>query len=88
MRHYHTCNSPGTVGLVRTSYTEGNPTTRQPLVSVEDIRAIAELETREDAIMMGQDEIDCLDNLSLEGDVPDDVSDSGENREKALFSTS
>jgi hypothetical protein len=52
---------------------------------VEDIRAIAELETREDAIMMGQDESDCLDNLSLEGDNPDDVSDSGENREKALF---
>ena len=76
------------VGLVRTTCTAGNPTTRQPLVSVEDIRAIADLETREDAIMMGQDEIDCLDNLSLEGDVPDDVSDSGENREKALFSTS
>jgi hypothetical protein len=38
--------------------------------------------------MMGQDEIDCLDNLSLEGDVPDDVSDSGENQEKALFSMS
>jgi hypothetical protein len=63
--------------------------TRQPLVLVEgDIRAIAELETREDAIMLGQDKIECLDNLSLEGDVPDNVSDSGENREKGLLSTS
>jgi hypothetical protein len=36
------------------------------MVSVEDIRAIAKLETTEDAIMMAQDEIDCLDNLALE----------------------
>jgi hypothetical protein len=51
---------------------------------VEDISAITELETTEDAIMMAQDAIDCLDNLSLEGDVPGNVLDSGENREKAL----
>jgi hypothetical protein len=48
----------------------------------------AELETTEDAVMMAQDKIDCLDNLSLEGDVPDDILDSGENREKALFTGS
>jgi hypothetical protein len=62
--------------------------TIQPLVLVEDIRAIAKLETTEDVITMAQDEIDCLNNLSLEGDVPDNVSDSRENREKALFTGS
>jgi hypothetical protein len=76
------------VGLLRSGSTAGNPTRKEPLPSVDDIAAIAELERREDAIMMAQDKIECLDNLSLEGDVPDDVSDSGENREKALFSTS
>jgi hypothetical protein len=42
---------------------------------VDDIAAIAEIGTPEDAIMMAQDKIACLDNMSLEGDTPDDVSD-------------
>jgi hypothetical protein len=35
--------------------------------------------------MMAQDEIACLDDMSLEGDIGDDVSDNGEDREKPLF---
>jgi hypothetical protein len=59
------------------------------LHSVEDIAAIAELETPADAsIMMAQDEIACLDDMSLEGDIPDNVSDNGEARKKALFTES
>ena len=56
--------------------------------SFEDMIAIAELETKEDAIMMAQDEIACLDDMSLEGDVPDNISDNGENPEEALFTGS
>jgi hypothetical protein len=42
---------------------------------VDDIREIAESELEEDAILMARNEITCLDDLSLEGDVPDDMSD-------------
>jgi hypothetical protein len=35
--------------------------------------------------MMAWDAIACLDDMSLEGDIPDNVSDSGEAWEKALF---
>jgi hypothetical protein len=68
--------------------TAGNPTSTRPLPSLEDIAAISELETMQDAITMARDEIACLDDMSLEGDLPDDVSDIGEAREKALFSGS
>jgi hypothetical protein len=57
----------------------------EPLPSVDDIATIAKLETHEDAIMMAWDEIVCLDDMSLEGDIPDNVSDSGEDQKKALF---
>jgi hypothetical protein len=60
----------------------------EPLPSVDGIVMIAELETLEDAIMMAQDEIACHDDMSLEGDIPDNVSDSGEAWEKALFTGS
>jgi hypothetical protein len=52
------------------------------------MKAIAELETKEDAIIMAQDEIACLDDMSLEGDIPDNTSDTGENPEEALFTGS
>jgi hypothetical protein len=48
-----------------------------------DIAAIVELETKEDAIMIA-----CLDNMSLEGDFPDYISDIEEVPEKALFTGS
>jgi hypothetical protein len=57
----------------------------EPLPSVEDIATKAKLETLEDVIMMARDEIACLHDMSLEGDIPDNVLDSGEAREKALF---
>jgi hypothetical protein len=67
------------------TFTAGNPTTTELLPSVDDIAAIAELESEEDAIVMVQDEIDYLDILSLEGDIPDDISDIEEAKEEALF---
>jgi hypothetical protein len=45
-----------------------------------------ELETKEGAIIIAQDEIACLDDMmSLEGDIPDDVSEKEDDKEKALF---
>jgi hypothetical protein len=41
---------------------------------LDDIAAIAKLETEEDAIIMAHDEITYLDNLLLERDIADDVS--------------
>jgi hypothetical protein len=76
------------VGLVHTAPTQRNPTSTEPLPSVDNIAAIAKLETLEDAIMMAQDEIVCLDDMSLEGDIPNNVSDIREAREKALFTFS
>jgi hypothetical protein len=52
---------------------------------VDDIAAIAELVRHEDAIMMARDKIACLDDMSLEEDIPDNVLDIGEVREKALL---
>jgi hypothetical protein len=54
-----------------------NPTVREPLPSVDNIVAIAKLETEEDAIIIAQNEIACLDDMSLEGDLPDNVSITG-----------
>ncbi len=42
--------------------------------SVDDIAEIAENETEENAVLIAQTEIDCIDDLSLERDIPDDVS--------------
>ncbi len=76
-------------GSLLTGSTAGNPTRMEPLPSVDNIAAIAELGTVEGAtIMMAQDEIDCLDSMSLKGDLPDNVSDIGENWEEALFTAS
>jgi hypothetical protein len=46
----------------------------QPLSLVNNITAIAKLETHEDAIMIAaQDKIACLDGMSLEGDIPNNI---------------
>jgi hypothetical protein len=34
---------------------------------------------------MARDKIAYLDDMSLEGDLPDDISDNGDDREKGLF---
>jgi hypothetical protein len=41
-----------------------------------DIAQIAENETEENAILIAQTEISCLDDLSIEGDIPEDISDT------------
>jgi hypothetical protein len=74
--------------FLRTGSTPRNPTRTQPLPSVDDIAAIAEIEGVEDAICIAQEEIACLDDMSLEGDLPDNVSDNGDNREKDVFTGS
>jgi hypothetical protein len=61
------------VGLLHTSCTTRNPTSKQHLPSVDNIAEIAELLTHEDAIILMQDEIACLDDMSLKGNIPDKV---------------
>lgn len=73
------------VVLLHTTSTAGNPTLREPLISIGDIAAIAEFATPADAILMARDEIGYLDDLSLDGDMPDGVCDIGEDEEKAVF---
>jgi hypothetical protein len=41
---------------------------------VDDIAAIAENVSHENAIFIAQTEITCLDDLSLDGDIPGNVS--------------
>jgi hypothetical protein len=43
---------------------------------VDDIAEIAENKTEENAILIAQTEISCLDDLSIKGDIPEDVSDT------------
>jgi hypothetical protein len=43
---------------------------------VDDIAAIAKNVTMENAIFIAQTEIACLDDLSLDGDIPDNVSNT------------
>jgi hypothetical protein len=40
---------------------------------VDDIAAITKILTHRDAIIIAQEEIEYLDDLSLEGAIPDDV---------------
>jgi hypothetical protein len=44
------------------------------LPSVDDIAEIAEKKTEENAILIAQTEISCLDDLSIKGDIPEDIS--------------
>jgi hypothetical protein len=77
------------VALLHKDSTEGNPTATRPVPSVDSIAAIAEFQKPEDAILIAQLELEYLDNnLSLEGDIPDNVSDIGEARWKGLFTES
>ena len=63
------------VAFLHTASTVGNRTASQALPLVDDIAAIAKLDTEENAIIIAQAEIDYLDDLSLEGDIPDNISD-------------
>jgi hypothetical protein len=53
---------------------QGNLNTVEPLPSVEDIANIIEFALGEDAILIAQTKILCLNNLSLEGDIARNVS--------------
>jgi hypothetical protein len=44
--------------------------------------------SREDAIIIAKSDIALLDDIGLEDDIPDDVSDSAEDRQKDLFTSS
>ena len=66
----------------------GNHLPTNLVPSIHDIDEIANLLTPENAIIMAREEIAYLDDMSLEGDVPDDVSDIVEVHKKALFNTS
>jgi hypothetical protein len=55
---------------------ERNPSRHGPLPSVDDIAEIAENETEENAILIAQTEISCLDDLAIKGDIPEDISDT------------
>jgi hypothetical protein len=46
------------------------------LPSVDGIAEIAENKTEENAILIAQTEISCLDDLSIEGDIPGDISET------------
>jgi hypothetical protein len=76
------------VVLLHTGPTARNLTRTKPLPLVDNICVIAEIETEEDAIIIAQNKIACLGDMSLEGDLPDNVSDNGKNLEEALFTGS
>jgi TusA-related sulfurtransferase len=54
---------------------ERNSISHDHLSSVDDIAEIAENETEENAVLIAQTEISCLNNLSI-GDIPEDVSNT------------
>ena len=68
--------------------TVGNPGTVQPLPSISDIAEVYKYSNEEDAIIISQSEIACLHDVSLEGDIPNNISDTGEDRLKDLFTGS
>ena len=68
-------NSPGTISTANsTGSTEWNFTRSDPLPSVDDIAEIYENELEEHAIFIAGTEVSCLDELSLDGDLPDNIS--------------
>ena len=70
-------NSLSTLSTIRsTGPTVRNRMRRDPLQSVDDIAGVAENETSENAILIARTEINMLDKLSLDGDIPGDVSES------------
>jgi hypothetical protein len=53
-----------------------NLNTIEPLPSLDDIAVIGKSHLDENAILIAQTEIACLDNLSLDGDIPDNILDN------------
>ncbi len=59
--------------------TAGNPSSIEPLPSISDIAKVYQMACEEDATIIAQSEIAYLDDLSLQGDVPDNISKTSEN---------
>jgi hypothetical protein len=87
VQHCPTCNLPGSPST-HSFYSKESYVKTSSAFGVDDIVPISELETEEDAIIIVQDEITYLDDLSLEGDIPDNVSDIIEVRQKDLLTES
>jgi hypothetical protein len=51
-------------------YTAGNPSTTQRLPSISNINKVCKNSSEEDAIIIAQSKIACLDNISLKGEIP------------------
>ncbi len=62
------------VRLLRWLPTTGNPITVEPLRSILEIANVIQLLSVEDAILIAKSEILCLNDISLDGDIADDVS--------------
>jgi hypothetical protein len=62
------------VQFLRVRSTVRNPILVDPLPSLEDIANLLQVSSLQDAILIGKTEILSLDDISLEGDIPDDVS--------------
>jgi hypothetical protein len=62
------------VRMLRGLSTAGNLITIQPFSSVGDIANVIRVSSVEDAILIAKTEILCLDDISLDGDIADDVS--------------
>ncbi len=86
VRHAHTGYSPSTFSTTRS--TAGNPSTIRPLPLISDIAEVHELSGREDAIIIAKSEIVCLNDISLEDDIPDNVLDTTEDWEEDPFTGS
>jgi hypothetical protein len=62
------------VQFLRVRSTVRNAILVDPLPSLEDIANLLQVSSLQDAILIGKTEILSLDDISLEGDIPDDVS--------------
>jgi hypothetical protein len=65
--------------------TTWNPSTIHLLPSISNIAKVYKNSCEEDTIIIAQSEIAYLYDISLEGDIPDNVLDIADNPYKALF---
>jgi hypothetical protein len=63
----------------------GNPGTKQPFPSISNITKVCNNLSEQDAIIIAQSEMACLDDISLNGDISNDISDTAEDREKDIL---
>jgi hypothetical protein len=73
LQHENTCNSPGAIVSWTAYIRESDYHSSLAFCYDEDIMDIIQFGSVEDAILIAQTENLCLDDLSLEGDIDDDV---------------